>query len=136
MGYGIGRIPQDVDQSAENLAELKAIEINRKQEQSWDEICWRESSCVECEIHDGIHTQISRRVYCSGTAGSRVMCEKHWLEHNARHGKTFEEVMGKLIELSRQERARIKHCAKCGSTNATWNSGAGRDLCPRHWDEY
>jgi hypothetical protein len=142
-GFGIGELGS-VPVST-TLDELEAERIDGEQQISWSEHCWRESSCVDCEIERGLKIQISRRVYFSNTMGCKVMCEQCWIKYhiksldrvsNLSDGATFEMIMAEYRRLDEIEASRVKHCTRCGSTNASWNSGAGQELCPRHWDEY
>jgi len=142
MTFGIGRV-QDVDLAAEALAELEAAEIVAKQSHTHEEQCLADAFCTENSQNAGhgyvpCGASISRRVFFSNTMGCRVLCEQHWISYFARHGlgETFEAIMDGYRERSRVEARRVKRCAVCASANAHWNSSAGRDLCPRHWDEY
>lgn len=121
------------------LDEQEARKISQAQEKSWSEHCWKNSSCVECTIKTGEIIQISRRVYFSGTAGCKVMCEQHWLEYHASAyhvSPTWEAVTAAMIAANKRETTRPKRCCVCGSSNANYNCSAGSDLCSHHWDSY
>jgi hypothetical protein len=125
-GFGIGEVGNIPASTI--LDEIQACEIIQKQEKSWSEHCFQRATCCDLEGNHICGQPISRRVYFSGTAGSHVMCEKHWLQYNSRLGATFDEVMAAIQTRIIRERARVKKCYVCGNHNAVWNSSAGRDL--------
>ena len=134
-GFGIGELGLIPETTAQD--EMDAAEINAQQALTWAQICQRKATCVECDAH------ISARVYSSGTMGCCVMCEDHWVAYHWRRLRgsvpniqpTFDNVMAAIRAAAEREAKRAKNCAVCGQS-AAWNSGAGQDLCHRHWDSY
>jgi hypothetical protein len=142
-GFGIGELGSVPESTPYD--DVVAAEIAAKQETSWARLCQRKATCTEnVSTVRGEHVPcgrpVSERVYFSHTMGCCVMCEHHWIAY---HGKrypeaelTFEGIMAAIEVERKAEEARVKRCAVCGSADAVWNSGAGRDLCRRHWDSY
>ncbi|HBA90872.1 MAG TPA: hypothetical protein DCZ08_03560 [Anaerolineaceae bacterium] len=144
-GFGIGELGTVPESNPENIAETLSIE--NEQSIAWhkhDEQLRLNYGCTENTTPGAGYHQcgeiISTRVYHSGTMGSRVLCEAHWIEYHSSSlpgvEKNFGAIMTALDERAGVERSRPKKCARCGSTDATWNSGAGEDLCSNHWDSY
>lgn len=132
-GFGIGELGKTPASTPRD--EIEAGLIAAAADLAWQEHIFNtRARCAECG------QKISRRLYFSHTAGCRVSCEAHWIEyHLSGHPdwpNSFDGIMLKLAELHQIEQRREKHCARCGSTNANWNPGAGEDLCSDHWDTY
>lgn len=146
-GFGIGELGSVPENTPEDMIDTLRIDQQQKRDylEHLENARLNNGGCtVVHKTSDGTYERcgktISKRLYHSGAMGSGVLCEEHfveyWMKFHPDWPPTFEGVMEKLHEKAVAERNRVKHCARCGSTNATWNSSAGKDLCQNHWDEY
>ena len=158
MRYGIGRVPSDVDLTSEALAELEAAQIAQTQQAeqmtAWEahrlrnwRCCSNMDAVTHAPLDDGYHAPdghadarcdgpFNLQIYRSGTPGSAVNCERHWLHYHAAHGSTVDEVLAWYRDIEERETAEEHICVRCGRHGATWNSGAGQYLCKRDWSNY
>lgn len=133
-GLGIGEAGRVVP---DPLSELEAEHIIEAQERAEMEAYLAdEHLCLDCG------KPISRRLLMTHTPGCAVMCEacwvNYWIQEIGLHPKveTFEGVLEELHKRLETEQQRPKRCYICGSPDAQMNSGAGIDLCEKHWDCY
>ncbi len=147
MGYGIGRVPADVDPNDEAMAELEAAEIMARQ--SRPDGRPRTPSGAKyaggCTHHDfqpdGTYTVCDAQILCPRAVdahlmGCMVLCEQHLERYFAGFGTTIDGEIARECALAEEERRNPPRCRECGRRPATWISGAGGYLCRRHADTY
>jgi hypothetical protein len=158
--FGIGRIPADVNPADEAIAEIEADELVTRlvadgataREQRLLRT-WRCTGRVNADtgepvISYAVEDQPEHVADCadapnltiwrSGTEGSRVYCERHWLAYHSHRGSSVDAVLASFRQSEEQAALAEYSCARCGTilSGLEWNAGAGAYLCDRHWDAY